>query len=104
MLEDLRRRWRWFRRGRRNDIRLLMYELETAKVIDPIDSDVVRHLSNDALHRWIGKATNRQSLSLLDMELRRREAWAGPAGRAYWISVASLVIAIGALIVSIAKM
>ncbi|MCI1141710.1 hypothetical protein MOP88_04150 [Sphingomonas sp. WKB10] len=103
MLERLRRRWRQFRRGRRNDIRVMMYELESTKVIDPIDSDVVRLLSNDALHRWIGKATNRQSLSLLDRELRRREAWAVPAGRAYWISVASLVIAIGALIVSIAK-
>ena len=81
----------------------MLYELESTKLIDPIDSDVVRLLSNDALHRWIGKANNRQSLSLLDRELRRREAWAAPAGRAYWISVASLVIAIGALIVSIMK-
>jgi len=103
MLERLRRRWRQFRRGRRNDIRVMLYELESTKLIDPIDSDVVRLLSNDALHRWIGKANNRQSLSLLDRELRRREAWAAPAGRAYWISVASLVIAIGALIVSIMK-
>lgn len=79
----------------------MLYEMEISKLRDPVDVHVVRRLSDEALHRWIGKATDKQSTSLLERELRRREAWAAPAGRAFWISLASLAIATGALIVSI---
>lgn len=103
MLEKVRKRWGRLRRRRHTNILHTLYELEAGRLVDPVDASVIRHLSDDALHRWIGKATNKQSLSLLDRELRRREAWAAPAGRAYWISLASMVIAIGALIVSIMK-
>lgn len=38
---------------------------------------------------------------MASQELRRREAWAAPAGRAYWISATALVVSIAALGLSV---
>ncbi|WP_344707407.1 hypothetical protein [Sphingomonas swuensis] len=41
--------------------------------------------------------------AIAEAELRRREAWRAPAGRAFWISIVSVLIAFGALAIAIIK-
>lgn len=62
-------------------------------------------LSDYQLHEAIRLADRGQHhvQAIAEAELRRREAWAAPAGRAFWISIVSAVLAVGALVVSIMK-
>lgn len=64
-----------------------------------------RRLSDYRLHEAIRLADRGQYhvQAIAEAELRRREAWRAPAGRAFWISIASAVIALGALAVAIFK-
>ena len=62
-----------------------------------------KKLSDYQLHEAIRLADRGQYhvQAIAEAELRRREAWAAPAGRAFWISIVSVVVALGALAVSI---
>ena len=64
-----------------------------------------RRISDYQLHEAIRLSDKGQYhvQAIAEAELRRREAWAAPAGRAFWISIASAAIALGALVISIAK-
>lgn len=62
-----------------------------------------RPLSDYRLHEAIRLADRGQNhvQAIAEAELRRREAWRAPAGRAFWISIVSAAIALGALAVAI---
>jgi hypothetical protein len=64
-----------------------------------------QRLSDYRLHEAIRLADRGQYhvQAIADAELRRREAWRAPAGRAFWISIASAAIALGALAVAVFK-
>lgn len=64
-----------------------------------------RRLSDYQLHEAIRQADRGQYhvQAMAEAELRRREAWRAPAGRAFWISIVSATIALGALAVAILK-
>jgi hypothetical protein len=40
---------------------------------------------------------------IIEAELRRREAWKAPAGRAFWISVLALAVSVIAIVVSVVR-
>lgn len=67
--------------------------------------EAARRLSDYQLHEAIRHADrgNFHVQAMAEAELRRREAWRAPAGRAFWISIASATIALGALAVAIFK-
>ena len=62
-----------------------------------------RRLSTYRLHEAIRLAERGQYhvQEIAEAELRRREAWAAPAGKAFWISIASTILASIALAISI---
>lgn len=102
----LNKPWDWWRRLRNrgvSDILLTLYEHGGVSLKDPTDHRLIALLSDGALHRWLGQASNRASVTALERELRKREAWAAPAGRAFWLSLASLAIATGSLIISVMR-
>lgn len=72
--------------------------------MDPSDIGA-RKLSDFRLHEAIRQSDRGQYhvQAIAEAEFRRREAWRAPAGRAFWISIASAVIAPGALGVAIFK-
>lgn len=64
----------------------------------------IQDWSDEELHRQL--ASNGlwpEYRAMAERELRRREAWDAPAGRAIWISCAALAVAILSLIVSLAR-
>ncbi len=65
--------------------------------------ECARRLSDYRLYEAIRLADRGQYhvQAIAEAELRRREAWRAPAGRAFWISIASAAIALGALAVAI---
>ena len=62
----------------------------------------VRYLTDDDLHSILG-GYGIDNMSMFERELRRREAWSAPAGRALWISGLALVVSIAALAVAMVK-
>ena len=73
------------------------------KLIPPEEDFLVRTLSNEKLHYWLARTPEGEAQIALERELRRREAWAAPAGRAFWISILSIVVSGGALATSLLK-
>lgn len=69
----------------------------------PPDARRIRALTDRQLHRFLGeqKISPAERLAL-EREVRRRDAWAAPAGRAFWISVLALVVSSVALIATLA--
>lgn len=57
----------------------------------------IRRLDDDTLHTFIAGPLAEKDRVALNRELRRREAWDGPAGRAYKISIAALLISAATL-------
>ena len=53
----------------------------------------IRRLTDERLHDLIAGQLEEKHRLALDRELNRRDAWDGPAGRAYWISVSALGVA-----------
>jgi len=94
------------RRERRSLLRTLLplYERRPVALKDPNDPVMIRHFSDSALHYWLSKATEPNSRISLESELRRREAWAAPAGRSTWIATAALIVSLAALIISTLKL
>ena len=64
-----------------------------------------RRISDYQLHEAIREADRGQYhvQAIAEAELRRREVWRAPAGWAFWTSIASAAIALGALAVAILK-
>jgi len=83
-------RWRY---GSARELKLFCYESHVIDMTDPDDPDFVRLLSDRALHWWLGKATDPTSRSILEREVRRREA-----RPAYWVGLAAVLISAIALI------
>lgn len=103
MIKRLRRKVaQWWRERDPDSLLLLLYEMRSIDLSDPDRPQLIRRFSDEALHHWLAKAREPKSRSMLERELRRREAWAAPAGRAYWISVAAFCVSVAALLVSIA--
>jgi hypothetical protein len=59
------------------------------------DEQLIARLKGTPLHHV--------SRGLAEQELKRREAWAAPAGKAYWISIAALAVSFCSLIVAALK-
>lgn len=69
---------------------------------EPDEVAVIRLLSDESLHAWLGRPMlGADTRIAMERELRRREAWAAPAGRAARISGWALVISALALVVSV---
>ena len=75
-----------------------MLELRGLDMRAPTDPWIISRLSDAALNRLINQSAGPELIGL-ERELRQREAWAGPAGRAYRISIAALVVSILSVIV-----
>lgn len=70
----------------------------------PSDPKVIRRATDKQLHAMLaGDDATKAARIALEREQRRREAWAAPAGRAYWISVAALLVAAGSLVATILR-
>lgn len=67
------------------------------------DPSLLRKLNAGALAGIAFNSTNPVEKALVEQEVRRREAWAAPAGRSFWLSIAALAVSIGALAVAIFK-
>ena len=98
--------WRAKRRADRKSYGFLLalYRMEYPDINPPHERYVIRQLTDDVLHHLLVKAEQgghaREKISI-ERELRRRDAWTAPAGKAYWISVFALLISLAALIVSL---
>lgn len=71
--------------------------------VDPMSppGDIAPLLSDDALHGWLGRQSLRgDSRIAMERELRLREAWSAPAGRAVKVSTWALAVSVLALILS----
>ncbi len=67
----------------------------------PADPEIIQLLSDEALHGWLASIkTGPDTRIALDRELRRREAWAAPAGRAAKTSTWALCVSVAALVLS----
>ena len=53
----------------------------------------IRRLTDVKLHELVVGQLEEKHRLALDRELKRRDAWDGPSGRAYWISVSALAVA-----------
>ncbi|MBU7587916.1 MAG: hypothetical protein KAF42_01745 [Sphingopyxis terrae] len=63
-------------------------------------------MTDDVLHGLLSRAElegYRAPKIAIERELRRRDAWDSPAGKAIWISIGALAVSISALLVSIFK-
>lgn len=88
-ISDQIKRWRYGDAA----LGLLLYEHQPIELKDPEDPDLIRRLSDRALHRWLGQAVSQSSRTLLEREVRRREA-----RPAYLVSVAAVLVSIVSLI------
>lgn len=62
----------------------------------------IRKWSDLELHKWLASDTLQPiKRGMAERELRRREAWAAPAGRAFWISCGALATSFAALAISV---
>lgn len=86
-----------------DDILLELYESGNNSRGGPDNPRVIRRLSDERLHWWLSKVAEGDSKIALERDLRRRDAWAAPAGRAYRLSCVAVVISFIALIVSAMK-
>jgi hypothetical protein len=100
------RSWAALRKSRRafEEQTLALYEVGLANMPAPHEAFIVRKMSDDRLHAWLAKNPTGEAKVALERELRRREAWAAPAGKAFWISIGSLAVAIVALLVGLARL
>lgn len=55
--------------------------------INAPDPRHIRRLTDEKLHELIQGRLEERYRVAIDRELKRRDAWDGPAGGAYWISV-----------------
>lgn len=103
MFDDIRSRLDRRKHRRISDgVLLSLYELGANNLLPPDEPAVIRKLSDRRLHEWVALAKGDAKVAL-DRELRRREAWAAPAGRAVWISIGALAVSIAAIAVSLWK-
>jgi len=64
----------------------------------------IRATSDEVLHEVRHNIMSDQIVSaMVDAELRRREAWLSPSGRAFWLSCAAVIISILSLLVAAAS-
>lgn len=89
--------------ARTNKLLVQLYAMDFPRLDPPHESYIVRGLSDEFLHTWLARTDEGVARYALERELRRREAWEAPAGKAFWISIGALVISSGALLVSILK-
>lgn len=94
--------WRKAREWRRAE---LHWHNSNPSQFTPIDDAwVLRRLKDDAFNTQLGDVGNTGAAPwrriAVEREMRRRDAWAAPAGRAYWISLGALLVAIASLLVS----
>lgn len=81
-----------------------LYELDAMRLRTPENPVIIRRLRTPTLHRLLAATGERSAGGIaIASELRRREAWSGPVGWAIWISVGAALVALGSLIVSIAR-
>lgn len=85
------------RYGKRVALQLFLYEHQPYEMRDPDDPLLIRRFTDKGLHTWLGKATAPASRSLLEREVRRREALP-----AYRVSLAALIVSGAALIGTVA--
>lgn len=70
----------------------------------PTDPAMIRRATDHQLHAMLaGEHATKAERIGLEREQRRREAWASPAGRAYWISIGALLVAAGSLAYTILR-
>lgn len=61
----------------------------------------IRKLANERLHEYLSdRNLDPTTRSLMERDMRRREQWSHPAGWAFWISVAALVVSVVAAYLS----
>ena len=103
------RKWRERRgqkRGQREVVEAIVDVCETSwhgidVISPPGDPEIVRRLSDESLHGWLGRDDLAGAARIaMERELRQREAWLAPAGRAVKISAWALGVSVLALIVS----
>lgn len=63
----------------------------------------IQDWSNDELHKHLAGGLSTAARSMAERELRRREAWESPGGRAFYISIFALIVAVVSLLLSIFK-
>lgn len=64
----------------------------------------MRKWSDMTLHRRINDGSlSTAASSMAEREQRRREAWAAPAGRAFYVSMGAFIVAAAALVVSLLR-
>jgi len=93
LLRQIYRAFDRLRFGSARELQLFCYESHAIDMRDPGDPDLIRLLSDRALHWWVGKAVDATSRSMLEREVRRREA-----RPAYWVSISAVIISAVALI------
>lgn len=90
------------RERRAHEKEFMRWAIEEGEYVPP-DSRKIRALTDQQLHRFLGeqKISSPERFAL-EREMRRRDAWAAPAGRAYRISVCALVVSSVALMATLA--
>jgi hypothetical protein len=63
--------------------------------------DLLRKVSDERLNELLGGDIKGDGRVALEREQRRREAWAAPAGRAFWISLLAIFISAATLVFTI---
>lgn len=94
--------WRKARAWRRAELR---WHNKNPSEFMPLDDVwVLRRLNEEAFNTQLSDLGNTGSApwrrTAVEREMRRRDAWAAPAGRAFWISLGALVVAIASLLIS----
>jgi hypothetical protein len=94
------RNWHWQKRGRVRTFAELS-ENWRGQGPHPDEPEVIRLLSDEALHGWLSRADLAGDSRIgMERELRRREAWSSPSGRSAKIAAWALFVSFLALIVS----
>jgi hypothetical protein len=74
------------------------------QIFEPPTIHEIREWTDTELHeKKVDRHTSPASLSLIEAEIRRRDAWAAPAGKAFWISCAALALSVISLVFTALK-
>jgi len=95
MLQRLRDR----RLGRQADQVFDVFNAEFRRETGQYLPSEVRSLSDIDLHELVTRnELSAGSRSMMEREIKRREAWDAPAGKAFWISIIALAVSLSSLL------
>lgn len=101
LMSPLQSMCQWFKTKRESRIYnravVEIYSRHEVDLSPPDEAFVIRRLSDDKLVWWLARDPKGEAKIALEREMRRRDAWAAPAGRAFKISLISLIVAVLAL-------